>query len=491
LPLFNKHLTTSLPTNWPTNWPKNRMHAQRTLPTLAPLVAVWLAGCASTAPLPPATPLPVVAAFHASGTTPATPSAPFSDKAGWWAAFEDPALSALVQRALAGNTQLDVAAARLTQARAQLQGSAADRLPQVQAGAAATRQGGPLINAAGGSGTLLQAGLSAQADADLFGRLRQAQSAAGHHAAAQQALLRATQLLVQTDVAQHYLRLRTLDAERTLARQAWQSQQDTLALVEQRWKNGSLTELDVQRARADTFSAEAELLALDRDRQHTQHALALLLGEPASSFTLAEDAQWQGRWPQVPAGIPSEVLARRPDVQAAQEVLQAAQAKRGETRAGAFPSLLLTAAGGQASPSLSTLLQASLRAWSLGALLSAPIFDGGQQAAREAGGDAEVMAQHAQFRGQVLLAFKDVEDQLVALQAWRQQTAVLAQAATAARRAQALADSRFKSGLASQLELLQARRTAWKAERQHLQAQAAQGSATVALVKALGGGWQG
>lgn len=469
-------------------------------PTRLPLSALTLAllsACASTPPLPPSQPLPAVAAFRASAATPASSPAlspsqapsPAQSPADWWTAFQDPTLNGLVQRALSRNTQLDLAAARLQQARASLQGTQAERLPQLQAGAAATRQGGPLINAAGTSGTLLQAGLSAQADADLFGRLRQAQTAAGHRAAEQEALLRATQLLVQTDVAQHYLRLRALDAERAFARQAWQSQQDTLALVEQRWKNGSLTELDLQRARTDTLGAEAELLALDRDRQQTLHALALLLGEPAGQLQLAEDSAWQGRWPQVPAGIPGEVLARRPDVQAAQEALQAAQARRGETRAGAFPSLLLTAAGGQASPSLSTLLQASLRAWSVGALLSAPLFDGGRQAAREAEADAEVMAQHAQFRGQVLLAFKDVEDQLVALQAWRAQAAVLAQAAQAARRAQELAEGRWKSGLASQLELLQARRTAWKAERQHLQALAAQGQTTVALVKALGGGW--
>lgn len=468
------------------NWHLAKSRA-RPRPVLTLSLLAWLSGCAVTPPLPPATILPVVTAFRASAATPVNLAQAPVD---WWAAFEDSALSALVQRALAQNPQVDLAAARLTQARAHLKSADAERLPQLQAGAAATRQGGPLVNAAGTSGSLFHAGISAQADADLFGRLRHAQSAAGHRAAEQEALLRAAQLLVQTDVAHCYLRLRALDAERRLARQAWQSQRDTLALVEQRWASGSITELDLQRARADTLAAEAEVLQLDRERQQTQHALALLLGEPASSFSLPEDPAWQARWPQVPAGIPSDVLARRPDVQAAQQALLAAQAKRGEVRAGAFPSLLLTVAGGQASPSLSTLLQASLRAWSLGALLSAPLFDGGAQTAREADADAEVMAQHAQFRGQVLLAFKDVEDQLVALQSWRQQEAVLAQVATAAQRAQALAESRWRSGLASQLELLQARRTAWKAERQRLLAAAAQGSATVALVKALGGGWR-
>ena len=282
------------------------------------LAVAALGGC-STTPLPPTTPLPALAAFRASAATPASPDTAAAAWPGdWWTAFQDPTLSALVQRALASNTQLDVAAARLAQARAHVQGAAADRLPQLQAGAAATRQGGPLINAAGSSGTLLQAGLSAQADADLFGRLRQAHSAAGHRAAEQEALLRAMQLLVQTDVAQHYLRLRSLDAERALARQAWQSQQDTLTLVDQRWKNGSVTELDLERARTDTLGAEAEVLALERERQQAVHTLALLLGEPASRFDLPQDSHWQGRWPQVPAGIPSEVLARRPDVQAAQ-----------------------------------------------------------------------------------------------------------------------------------------------------------------------------
>jgi multidrug efflux system outer membrane protein len=176
-------------------------------------------------------------------------------------------------------------------------------------------------------------------------------------------------------------------------------------------------------------------------------------------------------------------------VAAAQQAWAAAQARAGEARAAWWPSLALTASGGQASPNLAELLQAGTRAWGLGALLALPVFDGGRREAGIQQADAATQAAFASYRSQMLLAFKDVEDQLCALASLAEQARWQAQAEAASARALVLARSRVRQGLASQLELLEAQRGALHSRRLHLRAQAAQAQGTVALIKALGGGW--
>ncbi len=453
-----------------------------------------LCACASVPP-PSAMALPAVPVAYAGLADPAARAdLPAAPAAAWWRAFADPALDALVERALQANPDIEAAAARLAQARALLRGSEASQAPQATLSAGANRQGGPLLNAAGASGTLVTTGVSVSYEFDLFGRWARARTAATLDAQARAALLQAARLLVQADVAQAYFALRALDAESQAARAGVQAGRSSLRLTEQRWQAGALPEQAVLRLRTELATSLAEAAALDRRRVEVQHALAVLLGEFASDFTLAAWADPQTQptvLPLVPAGLPSQLLVRRPDVRAAQQAWAAAQARAGEARAAWWPSLALTASGGQASPGLVDLLQAGSRAWGLGVLLALPVLDGGRRDAAIAQADAATQAASAAYRAQVLAAFRDVEDQLTALSSLTAQAGWQAQAEVASTRARALAESRLQLGLASQLDLLDAQRSELRSRRLRLQAQAAQAQATVALIKALGGGWGG
>jgi multidrug efflux system outer membrane protein len=215
----------------------------------------------------------------------------------------------------------------------------------------------------------------------------------------------------------------------------------------------------------------------------------VLVGDGASNFSLPE-REWSTAPPRIPAGVPATVLARRPDVSAAQSGLLAAQARVGVARAAWFPNLSLTAAGGFASPELGDLFKWSARAWSVGALLSLPIFDGGRREAGVNSAQAQLEGAAASYRGQVLTAFREVEDQLSSLRLLQEQAQAQARAVTSASRATVLSESRYRNGMDSQLELLDARRSELRNRRQALQVRAGQYQATVALIRALGGGWE-
>jgi len=217
----------------------------------------------------------------------------------------------------------------------------------------------------------------------------------------------------------------------------------------------------------------------------------VLLGEPASQFSLAgaADGEWTGAVPIVPPGVPSTLLTRRPDVAAAQSSMLAAQQRVGVAQAAWFPDLSLTANGGFASSDLGDLFKWSARSWGVGALLSLPVFDGGRRAAGVQNANAQWDAAAASYREQVLVAFKDVEDQLSALRLLADQANVQAQAVDASSRASVLSSTRYRNGYVSQLEVLDARRSELANRRQALQVRAAQYQATVGLIRALGGSW--
>jgi len=456
---------------------------------LAPLLsALLLAGCANLAvPEPHAMPATPAAFAHAGAA-----GQPSAAADAWWQAFADPRLDALTERALAHNTSIQQAAARLAQARALLRNSDAARAPQLNVNAGAARQGGDAARAAGTAGTQLTAGVSLAYEIDVMGRLSQASQAASLDAQAREALLQATRLLVQSDVAQAYFALRALDAERALMRDTVAAYQATLLLTEKRHAAGDIAELDVVRVRTEVAATQAQAVALERRRAELLHALALLAGELPGSLALDADlaqSAWPEALPQIPAGVPSTVLARRPDVQAAQASLRAAQARLGVAQKAWFPSLTLTASAGGASPELSDLFKSSAGLWGLNALLNLPLLDGGRRAAGVDNAAAQADAAAASYREQVLQAFKEVEDQLVALQTLAEQAQLQARAVSSATRALQLSDARYRNGLVSQLELLDARRSELSLRRQALQLRAAQYQATVGLVKALGGGW--
>ncbi|HET8745243.1 MAG TPA: efflux transporter outer membrane subunit [Ramlibacter sp.] len=451
---------------------------------LAPLVLA-LAACASAPPGAPEA-VAVPAAFRHAG--PAVAAAPQAGEA-WWHVFQDPVLDRLQAQAAGGNTSLQAAATRLARARALVRSAEAARAPQIGLNAGISRQGGPIINATGSGGTLVEALVDFSWEADLFGRLQQGVDAANLDAASQEALLRDARLLVQANVAQTYFELRALDAERALVEAAAAAWRETVAITGQRLRTGSVAELELVRAQAELAAIESDAQALQRRRAQLEHALALLAGVPASSFELPV-RDWSAALPDIPAGVPASVLTRRPDIAAAQQAVQAAQLRAGLARTAWFPTLTLTASGGSASPDLGQLLAASTRAWSLAALVGGVLFDGGR---REAGirlADADLEAAAVGYREQILTALREVEDQLVSVQLLAAQSRTASTAVDLGQRATALAESRYRSGLASQLDVLDARRTELRNQRDAVQLRSARYQATVRLIRALGGGWQ-
>ena len=449
------------------------------------LLLLLVAGCSATVPPIDSAKLPQVPPSFRDGFAVVAP-AEAQPRGEWWKAFSDPVLEELVARADRNNTSIQVAAARLAQARAIVRATDANRAPQVGVGTNVLRErdrrSGNVPN------TVISAGADLSYEVDLFGRLAQATDAASLDAQAREALLQSTRLLVQSNVAQTYLSLRAIDAEVALVRENVAAYRDTLRLTERRYQAGDVAELDVARVSTEVAATESEALALDRLRAELEHALAVLVGEPASSFQLAQ-GEWSTALPAIPAGVPSTVLARRPDVSAAQRSMMAAQNRVGVAEAAWFPSLALTASGGYASPELGDLFKWSARAWGVGAILSLPLFDGGRRKAGVQNAQAELDAALAGYREQVLVAFKDVEDQLSSLRLLAQQDEAQSRAVASARRATVLSDTRYRNGYVSQLELLDARRSELRNRRQALQVRSAQYQATVGLVRALGGDW--
>lgn len=456
---------------------------------LAPLfAALLLAGCVTAPAIDPAA-LPAAPAAFKEGDGRWTQAAPAEPQARgtWWKAFDDATLDGLVERAATANNSVQIAAARLAQARAFLRAADADRLPQIGVGAGASRG----TDAANGNrpATVVSAGASLAYEVDLFGRLQSASRAAALDARSREALLQSTRLLVQADVAQTYLALRAVDEERRLVRDTVTAYRDTLNLIERRYSAGDVAELDVARVRTQVAATESEALALDRRRAELEHALAVLVGAAASDFRV-DAADWRSALPVIPAGVPSAVLTRRPDVSAAQHAMLAAQQRVGVAQVAWFPNLSLTANGGYASPELGDLFKWSARSWGVGALLSLPLFDGGRREAGVQNASAELDAALAGYREQVLVAFRDVEDQLSALRLLADQAEAQSRAVAAASRATVLSSSRYRNGLVSQIDLLDAQRSELANRRQALQVKAAQYQATVGLVRALGGGWE-
>jgi outer membrane protein, multidrug efflux system len=451
------------------------------------LLTLLLAGCAASLPKIDAEKLLVIPAEFKENWTIAAP-AEAQPRGEWWKAFSDPALDELIARAERSNASIQVAASRLAQARAFVRASDANRSVQVGAGASAERVRGVANGAPGPARSVFGAGVDLGYEVDLFGRLAQATDAAKLDAQAREGLLQSTRLLVQAEVAQAYLALRALDTERALVRSTISAYRETLALTERRWRAGDVAELDVARASTEVAATESEALALDRRRAELEHALAVLVGEVPANFSI-EGAEWGTALPLIPAGVPSSVLTRRPDVSAAQNGMLAAQTRVGVAKAAWFPNLALTASGGYASTELSDLFQWSARAWGIGALLSLPLLDGGRRRAGIESASAELDGAVASYREQILVAFKDVEDQLAALRLLAEQAEAQGRAVSSASRSTALSETRYRNGYVSQLDLLDAQRSELRNRRQALQVRSAQYQSTVALVRALGGSW--
>jgi multidrug efflux system outer membrane protein len=413
---------------------------------------------------------------------------PLTAETRWWHVFGDPVLNQLCETAGRDNDRIRVAAARSLQARARAAEATSVGQPHLEARLSATDASGPLINAAGGNGRLLEAGASLSWELDLLHRIGDGRRAARLDARAEAQLAGATRLLVLAEVSETYFEIRHLDALRRLAAETAEAYAASLALTEGRLASGSVAELDVERARLELAEVQADQIRLEETRQTRVHALAVLTGTRPEDFQLAETTMAVSL-PAIPTGLPSTLLTRRPDVAAMQLQLDATQLRAGIAHHAWFPNFGMTGTGGFASSSLSDLLATSAQSWTVGLLLGLPILDGGQNKARIALAEAEVTSQTARYRQTLLTSLAEVADQLVTLQSLTRQDRLRRDETAAASRAEILARSRFDRGMASQLDVLDAQRSALKARRAVLEVHSRQRLATVRLIRALGGGW--
>ena len=468
------------------------------------LAALVLAGCA-TAPDVPKPELNVPQAFKEAadlqtaaerGHWKTAQPAEGQDRGAWWQTFGDAKLNELQQQAAQASPTLAAAAARVQAARAAVRGSEADRLPQLNGSAGVGRTKAAVVDAGVPFGTNVppvtawRAGLQASYEVDLFGRVSNNIDAARADAQAAEATYRSVLLALQADVAQTYFQLRALDAQVELLQRTVALREDTLKLTEKRFSAGDVSELDTARARTELASTQAEMAALRGQRANAEHVLALLLGQTPASFSFAPSPlPTDAAVPYVPAGLPSALLERRPDVTAAQAQMMAATARVGLARSARFPALALTANGGYASYELSDLFKWDARTWLASALLSMPIIDGGRNRANISRAEAALDESVANYRQAVLGAFGDVEDKLSNLSSVRDQTEALDRAVVSARRAADLADKRYRAGEDSYLTLIDTQRNLLSVERQAVQLRGAWATSTIGLIRSLGGGW--
>lgn len=471
---------------------------------VAPLLAALLTACAAPVFQQPSVTVP--AAFKESAV-PLTATDGTRWKVGqpaesqprgqWWLVFHDTTLDDLIAQAASANASLEVAAARLKQARAVAGIAAADRIPQVginagaQRGRTAPGAAGLPADAGAAPTNLFQAGLTASYEVDLFGRVAANVGATRLDAAAASATYRSVLLSLQADVAQTYFHLRQTDAElETLAR-AIKLREENVHVNQRRYDLGDIGEFDLARAKTELSTARAEAIGVQRQRVTGEHALAVLLGRPAADFSLGAAAlQDSTALPVVPAGLPSSLLERRPDIAAAQQTMEASNQRIGVARSAMFPALSLNAAaGGQSGGSIADVLRWSSRSWILGALLSMPLIDGGRNRNNIVRSEAVLEESVATYRQSVLVAFAEVEDNLAGLRILQEQSAQLDDAVGSARRSAQLAQTLYAAGRSSYLDVLDAQRNLATIERAAVQLRGNRAVTTVSLIRALGGGW--
>ncbi|HZY16821.1 MAG TPA: efflux transporter outer membrane subunit, partial [Ramlibacter sp.] len=291
-------------------------------------------------------------------------------------------------------------------------------------------------------------------------------------------------------LAAAYFALREADVLRGLQQQTLAGYRRSLQITRNRYDAGVVARTDVLQAESQLANSEADLLTLERQRATSEHAIAVLVGQAPASFDLPVDAGWSIQVPAIPPVVPSTLLQRRPDIAAAERAVAQANARIGIARAGFFPSISLTGSVGLTAASFSELFSASSLAWSLGSSLAQMIFDAGATEARVEQARAGLEESSARYRQTVLTAFQDVEDQLVALRVLLQQQALRRQASSAADLVEQQVLNRYEAGQVGYTEVITAQQNAATARRALVQAQIDRQLAAVALIQALGGGWQ-
>jgi multidrug efflux system outer membrane protein len=414
----------------------------------------------------------------------------------WWQLFADTELNQLELLASANSPELAGALARFDQARALIRVSRAQLFPQIEVDPNFNRQrtsfNAPVTGGAAGythtynTFTLpLQAGW----ELDLWGRVRRQVESAQARASASADDLEATKLALEAEIATDYFTLRALDLEYDVLLRTTGTYRRSLDLTVNRRKGGIATDLDVSQAETQLRAAEAELPALRLQRTRLIDALATLCGQPAGRFMLGLAPIEKEEIPSIPAGLPSELLERRPDIAAAEQRMASANAQIGVAHTAFYPRVRFDGLAGLQSVSASSWFDWPSRLWSVGPTLQLPLFTGGQNRAQLAFAKAAYQETVSTYRQIVLNAFQEVEDQLAAQRQLTTQLAEEVSALQAAQRTLDIANNRYKAGLVTYLEVATSQSAALALERTVVQLRGQELVAAVGLIKAIGGGW--
>jgi NodT family efflux transporter outer membrane factor (OMF) lipoprotein len=410
----------------------------------------------------------------------------------WWTLFNDDELNRLEARVDVSNQTVAKAVAQLQAARAMVDYQRAGYAPTVTAGAAQSRarlsQNVLGHSLAGKTEPDYSVGVSASWEPDLFGRVKDATVNARDNAQASEADLESVRLSIASDLALDYFDLRSLDRQKKLLDDSVTAYTAALKIVQQQLDDGAIDASAVAQAQTQLESTRTMDSDIDVQRAQLQHAIATLIGVPASSFALPQQVR-DIALPQIPAGLPSQLLERRPDIAAAERRVAAANAQIGEAHAAFYPDLTLSATAGLESTFFAPWLTAPSLFWSIGSQLVGTLFDGGRRNAALKGANAQYDGAVADYRQTVLVAFQQVEDNLSALTTLASEADSEQRATSAAELALKLTMNRYQAGAVSYLDVVTAQTIALTNERTADQIDARRVDASVQLLKALGGGW--
>ena len=455
-------------------------------------LAVLLSGCAVGPTYQRPATVDVSAFKEAEGWVPAAP-ADALERGPWWSLFNDPLLDQLAARVEVSNQNVAAAVAAYAQARALVREQRAGLFPVVTLDGGGTRSHSSSSSSSSGSGgrtgNSYQLSIGGNWEPDVWGRLGRAVESAKAGADASAADLASARLSAQGELAINYLSLRQLDAQKALLKTTIEGFQRSLEITQNRYSAGIAAKTDVLQAQTQLANAQADDAGLQRQRAQLEHAIAVLVGVAPGNFTLAP-AAWSPVAPEVPVGVPSTLLQRRPDIAAAERRVAIANEQIGIAKSAYYPSLSLGASSGFGASRVADLFNASSSVWSLGLSAAQVLFSAGATGARVEASQAAHAQAVAQYRQTVLSAFQGVEDQLAATRVLLTQQDLRRQASTAADQVEQQVLNRYRSGQVSFTEVITAQGTALTARRALVQAMADRQTTAVALIQSLGGGWQ-
>jgi len=465
------------------------------MPVLLAIVAGLLTGCMLGPDYQrPAVPAPVQ---YRS----AEPQAPGQEAVSladvqWFALFQDERLQALIRTALENNYDVRIAATRVLEAQAQLGVTRSFLLPTVDGTAGVARQRVsqenfiPIPAGVSPVGNAFALGLILNWEADVWGRIRRETEASRAELFSTEWVRRAVLVTVISEVARSYFTLRSLDSQLEIAQRTLEVRQKSLHLTQLREAEGVGTNLDVRQAETLVYGAAATIPDLERQIVQTENAIRLLLAQPPGDILRGRTLTEQPIPPEIPAGLPSALLDRRPDIRASEELLVAANAQIGAAKALYFPRISITGLLGIQSAELSNFVKSSALAWSIGADALQPIFNYGRIRSINAGTQAHYLQLLVQYEQTIQTAFHEVSDSLIGYYKTREQRVQQALLVGAQQDRTVLANKRFFGGLDTYLQVLDAERDLFEAELNLVLIQRAELLYIVDLYKALGGGWE-